>query len=69
MNEAGRPLESSGLVAISTCGHWWVYPWRMALGLLHELVAFHAATVCSFCVTEWENGTSARARPVSGRRN
>jgi hypothetical protein len=69
MNSAAQPFDDAGLVAMSTCGHWWTYPWRMALGQFHDVVAFHQATICPFCETTQGNRRSSAARPTIGRLN
>ncbi|MDP8921294.1 MAG: hypothetical protein M3O34_00215 [Chloroflexota bacterium] len=69
MNQAGEPFGEAGLVAMSVCGHWWTYPWRMTLGQLHEVVAFHGITVCPFCESARDGRGSTAARPTIGRLN
>ena len=69
MTEAGRPFEDAGLVAMSACGHWWTYPWRMTLAQSHDVVAFHAGLTCPFCETARDNRRSGAALPIGGRGN
>ena len=69
MNYAAQPFDGAGLVAMSACGHWWAYPWRMSLAQLHDVVAFHRVTACPFCETIQENRRSSMARPTIGRLN
>lgn len=69
VNETRRSFDRTGLVAISTCGHWWTYPWDDAPTMLHEVVAFHGLSQCSFCAADQSERSSDRAGPVAGRRN
>ncbi len=69
MNHAARPFGDAGLVAMSVCGHWWTYPWRMSLAQLHDVVAFHHITVCPFCAETRDARRSSVARPSIGRLN
>ncbi len=69
MNEAARPFDDVGLVALSACGHWWTYPWRMTSAQLHDVLTFHESTVCPFCETAQDTRRSSVARPTIGRLN
>ena len=69
MNEAGRRFEKAGLVAMSACGHWWTYPWRMTLEQSHDVVDFHEITTCSFCEVVRDNRRSSAAHSTNGRGN
>jgi hypothetical protein len=51
------------------CGHWWTYPWDVAPAMLHEVVAFHGLSVCSFCAADQSERLTDRAGPVAGRIN
>ncbi len=69
MNLAAQPFDDAGLVALSICGHWWTYPWRMTLAQFHEVVAFNQITACPFCETARDHRRSSVARPTIGRLN
>jgi hypothetical protein len=60
----------AGLIALPTCGHWWVYPsTRMTAEQMHDLARFNAGVVCSFCLTTRENATLAGVRGTATRVN
>ncbi len=69
MNPAAQPFDDAGLVAEPACGHWWTYPWRMTLAQLHDVVAFHQATVCPLCENVRDTRRSSAPRPTIGRLN
>jgi hypothetical protein len=63
------PLGPSGLVAFMACGHWWAYPIRTNAKQMQNLARFNRGLGCSFCTTEWQAATTARARGVATRVN
>ena len=67
--EAVRALGDAGLVAVSTCGHWWTYPFRMTTEQMHDVARFNRMTPCPFCISEQQAQTKAQARPPSRRAN
>jgi hypothetical protein len=54
-----EPLDETGLVAFTACGHWWVYPVRADPEPMHELARFNLGIACSFCLAEWQAATRA----------
>ncbi|MDP8921768.1 MAG: hypothetical protein M3O34_02700 [Chloroflexota bacterium] len=69
MNEAARSFDDAGLVAVSACGHWWTYSWRMTLEQLHEVLDFHRITVCPFCEVAQDSRRGSTAPPTISRVN
>ncbi len=67
--EAVRTLGDAGLVAVSACGHWWTYPFRMTDGQVHDVARFNRMTPCPFCVAARQVRTRAQARPPARRLN
>jgi hypothetical protein len=64
-----EPLGTAGLVAITRCGHWWVYPTRADREQMHELARFNLGIACTFCLAAWQDATSARACGIRWRVN
>lgn len=62
-------LEPTGVVAVMTCGHWWVYPVRAAPEQMHEISRFNASIACSFCIAEWHARRRVQGRGVALRVN
>ncbi len=67
--EAVRALGGAGLVAVSKCGHWWAYPFRMTREQMHDVARFNRMTACPFCFAEWQARVNAQARPPARRAN
>ena len=63
------PLDGTGLVAFTPCGHWWVYPGCTTTEEMHALARFHLGVACSFCLTAWQDATHARACGTATRVN
>ncbi len=68
MTDGGRPFGPAALIAISTCGGWWVYPWAMRLAQVHQLLRFHAVTPCRLCLKRSETADTI-THPLIGRTN
>ena len=62
-------MEGAGLIAVSTCGHWWTYPFRMTTAQMHDVARFNRMTRCPFCITAWQAETSAQKSSPSRREN
>jgi hypothetical protein len=69
VREAVRALGGAGLVAVSTCGHWWTYPFAMTFEQMHDVARFNRVTPCPFCVAARQARANAQARPPSRRMN
>ncbi len=59
----------AGLVALTPCGHWWVYPEPATAEQMHELARFNLGIACSFCLAAWHNARHARAGGTARRVN
>ena len=64
-----QPLGGAGVIAMTRCGHWWVYPVRGTAEQMHKLASFNLGIACSFCLREWRAATHAQARGTAGRVN
>lgn len=51
----------AGVVAVTPCGHWWVYPVRASAEQMHDLARFNLGVACSFCLAAWHDATHVRA--------
>ena len=69
MSMGSQPLGAAGLVAFTSCGHWWVYPCRPTAAQMHALARFNLAIACSFCLTAWQDATNARTCGTAWRMN
>jgi hypothetical protein len=63
------PLGAAGLVALLSCGHWWVYQVNATPEQMHELARFNPGIVCSFCLAGWHAATNARVPGTASRVN
>ena len=64
-----EPLDRSGLVAFTRCGHWWAYPEPTTAEQMHDVARFNLGVACSFCLADWHVATHAQARGMLTRRN
>ncbi len=64
-----EPLDGSGLVAFTPCGHWWVYPTRADPEQMHDLARFNLGIACSFCLAAWQAATRTQAQVTEARVN
>jgi hypothetical protein len=68
-NRAAIPLEDAGLVAITRCGHWWVYPVHADPEQMHELARFNLGIACGFCLAAWHAAIRDRTPGMAARIN
>ena len=60
----------AGLVALTPCGHWWMYPTASATAAqMHDLARFNLGVVCSFCLAAYHDATNAKACGTATRVN
>ena len=64
-----EPLGPAGLVALTPCGHWWVYPVRADAEQMHDLARFNLGIACSFCLADWQRAREPRACGIAQRVN
>ena len=64
-----EPLGHAGLVVLTRCGHWWVYPVHADAVEMHDIARFSLGIVCSFCLAAYHDATHARACGTTGRAN
>jgi hypothetical protein len=64
-----QPLGDAGVVALTRCGHWWVYPVRGTAEQMHRLASFNVGIACSFCLRDWRAATHPVAYGVGSRVN
>ena len=55
-------LGPSGLVAVMSCGHWWVYPGRASAEQPHEVARFNHSLRCGVCLDECQMTTDVPVR-------
>ena len=63
------PLGPAGLVALLSCGHWWVYRINATPDEMHELARFNLGIVRSFCLAGWHAATNVRVPGTTARVN
>ncbi|MDP8924953.1 MAG: nuclear cap-binding protein subunit 2 [Chloroflexota bacterium] len=56
-----RTPGDGGLVAVSTYGHRWMYPFHMTTEQMHDVAQFNRVTPCPFCFSEWQARVNAQA--------
>ena len=60
----------AGLVALTPCGHWWVYPATSATAAqLHHRASFNLGVACSFCLAAYHHAANAKACGTATRVN
>jgi hypothetical protein len=60
----------AGLVALTPCGHWWMYPAASATATqMHDLARFNLGIACSFCLAAYHDATHPRACGTATRVN
>lgn len=64
-----EPLDDAGLIALTPCGHWWVYPCHASIQQMHDLARFNLGIACTFCLAEWEHASSLRPESTALRVN
>jgi len=69
LTRGNEPLERSGLLAVTRCGHWWVYPVHADREQMDEIARFNLGIACSFCLAAWSDATQARACGTAWRVN
>ena len=64
-----EPLGGIGLVALTRCGHWWVYPEPATPEQMHEAARFNLGIACSFCLATWQRATQVHSGGMLTREN